>query len=56
MRRLLMALLLALVAATATAAPRDDSDMPRHRPNLLIRIVKIILQPLDEIGISPPHP
>jgi hypothetical protein len=55
-RRLLAVLLLSVIATTAIAAPAGDRarSVPK-RPSPIARLIKLI-QDLDDIVISPPHP
>jgi hypothetical protein len=58
LRSLALALLITLVGLPTFAAPKQDTPTPGKVPTIIkiIRRLLPIIQPLDDPGISPPHP
>jgi hypothetical protein len=51
------AVLVILCSTTIFAAPRSEPQSPFSGMfDRIVRVIKHIVQPLDDFGISPPHP
>lgn len=56
-RSIATAVLVILCSTSVFAAPRNESSSPRSGVfDRIVRIIKHIVQPLDDISASPPHP
>jgi hypothetical protein len=56
-RSIATAVLVILCSTSVFAAPRNEPSSPGSGVlNRIVRIIKHIVQPLDDIIVSPPHP
>jgi hypothetical protein len=56
-RHIATAVLVILCSTTIFAAPRIEPQSSFSRTfDRIVRVIKHIVQPLDDIGVSPPHP
>jgi uncharacterized protein YggT (Ycf19 family) len=56
-RHIATAVLVILCSTTIFAAPRNEPQSPfSNALDRIVRVIKHIVQPLDDISVSPPHP